>query len=404
MLRYVRIPLLYLFLGSLLGVFLRWQFIVPTPGIHYTFFLHAHSHIMFLGWIFNVLYIALCHHHIPETKSRFFHYLFIVLQVLVVGMLISFPLQGYGFYSILFSTLHTLCVIVFIVKFFRQTKDSTSVSVWFARIALLFFALSAAGPFSLGYLMSNGLGQSNLYYCSIYFYLHFQYNGFFLFGIFSLFFNLLERKEVSFDHSSARTFGWILAAACFPTYLLSILWAAPGMIVNIVAGIAAFIQFIALYILIELVIRNRSAIKKTINRSSVCFLLITLAAFALKLLLQASSAFPGIAQMAYELRPVVIAYLHLVLIGIISLSLLVWYIEFKLVNKISGQRTLCLFLLSFAGMEICLTISPWWSAVWGANFFRASECIFLFSVALSFSCFLLMLCPRDKPDENQSLD
>src|SRR5690349_9291702 len=263
MLNYFRIPLTFLFVGSLLGVFLRWQFIIPTAGINYSFFLHGHSHIMFLGWIFNALYIAFCHNHISETEMRFFKKVFVVLQVLVVGMLISFPLQGYGFYSILFSTLHTGCVFVFIIVFFRKTKNDTSVSAWFTRIALVFFTISTAGPFSLGYLMSNEMGHTNWYFFSIYFYLHFQYNGFFIFGIFSMFFNLLERKGIRFDLRKARMFGWILAAVCLPTYLLSILWAKPGLAFNIVAGISAFVQFIALGYLISVLTECSPEIRNT---------------------------------------------------------------------------------------------------------------------------------------------
>src|SRR6187401_3648361 len=113
---YYRVPLLFLLIGSLIGVFLRWQFISPTSGVNYIFFLHAHSHIMFLGWIFNVLYIAFVTKHVDENGDKFFLSLFWVLQVLNVGMLISFPLEGYGPFSILFSTLHTVGAILFVVR------------------------------------------------------------------------------------------------------------------------------------------------------------------------------------------------------------------------------------------------------------------------------------------------
>jgi hypothetical protein len=199
-----KVPLIFLFIGSILGLFLRWQLISPLENVNYMFVLHAHSHIMFLGWVFNTLFIAFTLNHVLEIKQQSFRALFVVLQLLVVGMLISFPLQGYGFYSILFSTLHTFISIVFIVKFFIQTKHVTSMSAWYARIALIFFLISTAGPFSLGYLKSAGLSHTNWYNFSIYFYLHFQYNGLFLFGILSLFFDLLERRHVKFSIAKAR--------------------------------------------------------------------------------------------------------------------------------------------------------------------------------------------------------
>src|SRR5688500_4016878 len=224
MLRYYKFPLAFLFIGSLLGVFLRLQFIAPTPGVNYAFFLHAHSHIMFLGWVFNLLYIGFVAQYIEKQDHSFFIKLFNVLQVFLVGMLISFPLQGYGFYSIFFSTLHTIGALVFIWKFLVKIKSVTAISVWYARIAMLFFAISTAGPFLLGYLMSKGMAATHWYNFSIYFYLHFQYNGFFLFGILSLFFNQLDGKAIHFSLGKARSFGILLATTCIPAYILSTLW------------------------------------------------------------------------------------------------------------------------------------------------------------------------------------
>lgn len=396
MLNYTRVPLVFLFIGSILGVFLRWQFIVPTNGINYAYVLHAHSHIMFLGWIFNCLYIGFVQNHTLEKEDKFFKNLFVIQQILVVGMLISFPMQGYGFYSITFSTSHTLVAIAFMVKFFYKTKYIDSTSAWYARSALVFFLISTAGPFSLGYLMATGQGQSNWYYLAIYFYLHFQYNGFFLFGVLSLFFDLLERKKVFVKETTAKTIGWILAATCLPTYLLSTLWAKPGISFNIVGGLSALLQLIVLYMLIRLLSKNAIEIKKAFSKSSVYILLITLLAFALKLLLQLISALPDIAQMAYELRPIVIAYLHMVLIGIISLTLFVWYIEFNLLGNDSGKRVILLFIISFVGMEMCLALIPWWAKLFGSNFFQASKISFFFSAMLSVSCLLLLVSSLGK--------
>ena len=122
MVKYVRLPLLFLFLASLIGMFLRWQFLAPTPGVNYTYFLHAHSHTMFLGWTFNALYIAYGLAFIPSDAHRTFKIIFLLLQLLVVAMMFSFPLQGYGLYSIIFSTLHTVLAIAFIFIFYQSAN------------------------------------------------------------------------------------------------------------------------------------------------------------------------------------------------------------------------------------------------------------------------------------------
>jgi hypothetical protein len=228
--RYYSIPLLFFAFAAAFGLFLRWQFIDPTPGVRYTWFLHGHSHIMFLGWVFNLLYLSFVDHHVSLSQQPFFRKLFVLLQTLVIAMMISFPLQGYSTWSIIFSTLHTFGALIFVIMFFRRTNGEKTVSIWFARMALLFFCFSTAGPFSLGYLMSNGLGQTVWYHLSIYYYFHFQYNGFFLFGVFSLFFQLLERKSIPFDSSKAMSFGRWLAIACVPAYALSVLFAKPPIL------------------------------------------------------------------------------------------------------------------------------------------------------------------------------
>ena len=389
MLKYSRIPLLFLVIGSMLGVFLRWQFISATPGINYTFFLHGHSHIMFLGWIFNALYIGFVNNHINESHHRFFGRLFLGLQLLVVAMLISFPIQGYGMFSILFSTLHTVGAIIFTFQFFRSTQ-STTTSIWYARIALLFFVLSAAGPFSLGYLMANDMG-TNWYFFSIYFYLHFQYNGFFLFGIMSLLLSVIEQKKIRFDSSRAKRIGLIMAIACVPAYLLSVLWSNPGYTFNIIGALSAVAQVIAFLMLITLVTDNGVELRKNLPKVSTAFLFIAGFAFAIKLILQFLSAAPAVAQMTIELRPIVIAYLHLVLLIVISLCLFVWYIEQNLIPRFLASQAIALYILSFAGMEVALILAPWWSSIFGSDSYPSSVWLFLFSVMLSISCLLLYI-------------
>ena len=305
------------------------------------------------------------------------------MQGLVVAMMISFPIQGYGLYSIIFSTLHTLAVLVFIISFFRLTKGQSNVSLWFARAALIFFFISTAGPFSLGYLMSNGLGQSVWYNFSIYFYLHFQYNGFFLFGAFSLFYQLLERKNISFDIKKSLRFGKWMAAGCIPAYSLSILFAKPGLIFNLIGAASGIVQLLAVAYFFREILSLRNSLKSGFHPVSFFLLRIILFAWVLKSLLQLGSAHPYVAQLAFEMRPVVIAYLHLVLVGIITLFLLTWYHEMKWVQESVAKLSIILLLMGFVASELCLVLVPWWSSVIGQDF-PYPVAVFV------FSCFMVM--------------
>ncbi|MEO5600865.1 MAG: hypothetical protein ABIR06_08060 [Cyclobacteriaceae bacterium] len=400
--KYYSIPLLFFCFAASLGIFLRWQFISPTPGTKYTFFLHAHSHAMFLGWVFNVLYLAFVDYHLSNKDHRLFLNLFLFLQILVVAMMISFPLQGYGMYSIIFSTLHTLLALIFVWMFFSRTRGMQAMSVWFARIALAFFTLSTLGPFSLGYLMSNGQGQSLWYSFSIYFYLHFQYNGFFLFGIVSLFFQLMERKEILFDTKSVRTSGKWMTLACVPAFLLSTLFAKPGLLFNALGAAAAILQIFALGLFIKELNKMKSTIRFHFKASVYNFMTWVLLFFVFKSILQLFSAHPYIAQLAYELRPVVIAYLHLVLVGVITLFLLAWYAQMNLVSESLAVKSIALVLIGFIGSQVCLILMPWWVNNFGVSRISPVEWIFLFSIFPGLGSFLFFwanMAHKDDKDQ-----
>jgi hypothetical protein len=393
---YYRVPLLFFALAAGLGLFLRWQFLIPTPGIRYIYFLHGHSHVMFLGWVFNALYLSFVQEHIPEGGRRGFLNLFIGLQILVVAMMISFPIQGYGVYSIVFSSLHTLAVLAFIPLFFRQTKTDQRVSTWFARTALVFFFISTAGPFFLGYLMSTHAGQTDWFNFSIYYYLHFQYNGFFLFGAFSLFFQLLEKKQIGFSRTRALSFGRWTAFGCIPAYALSILFARPGTLFNFIGAVAGAAQLAALLPFLREIFRLRILLRSSLTRATTQLFQLALLALVLKNLLQLASAHQEIADLAYSFRHIVIAYLHLVLVGIITFFLLGWYLERKLVNRLWGGFSVSTLVAGFIASEVCLILSPLWNSFIG-NAVPAAAVIFAVSILMFIGASLFFMASLYKP-------
>jgi len=197
-----------------------------------------------------------------------------------------------------------------------------------------------------------------------------------------------------------------MAAATVPAYILSTLWAKPGYLLNIIGAASGIVQCFCFVVLLTLVRPILTEIKRTFTSPSFVLLIIALSGFGLKLLLQLVSAFPAIAQMAYELRPIVIAYLHLVLVGVITSFLLVWYLEEKVIANTVPKRNiyLYLYLTAFFGMETCLVLTPWWNVTSESIFLSASEFTFVFSGLLCLSFFLIFLSTFSKPDENHLLD
>jgi hypothetical protein len=320
---------------------------------------------MFLGWVLNVLIIAFT---IEFSEVKKFKMQFWLLQGCIVGMLASFPLQGYGAFSITFSSVHTFGVFAFIILFFRSSKDKRSLSIMLARASLLFFAIASIGPFALAYLKANALDHSNLYRFSIYFYLHFQYNGFFLFGVLSLFMKLLEGEMSGSELRRARLGCYLLIVSCLPAYFLSVLWSRPTITFNIIGFAAALTQLIGLYLLFD-PLRKLLAQARLIQQEKLLFFL-SFVALVLKSILQLISAHPAIAIFANEFRSIVIAYLHLVLVGFVSLFLISWLMVRRIIQS-NTSLPVILILTGFIGSEILLIASPW-----NGSFFRISTIVF----------------------------
>src|SRR5690606_26458146 len=134
-----RIPLMFFALAACFGLLLRWHVVHPLDWVHYPYMLHAHSHLMFLGWVTNALVVFGIDAYVADTNARWYRRVFYCLQALLVGMSVSFPRQGYGVASIVLSTLHTVLIEVLSIRFFRDTKSSASTaSLWYMLIALVY--------------------------------------------------------------------------------------------------------------------------------------------------------------------------------------------------------------------------------------------------------------------------
>ncbi|OKL42026.1 hypothetical protein A3841_08470 [Pontibacter flavimaris] len=349
---------------ALLGLLLRWMLVAPVAGLNYKHLLHAHSHAALLGWLYPALFIALLHAYLPpEVRCRKVYFRqFWLAQAAVLGMLLSFPVQGYGAISITFSTAHILLSYWFILCFLKDARAARvsqgvhTLSFRFIKAALFFLALSSLGPWAMGPIMATGHSGSALYYNAIYFYLHFLYNGWFTFAVLGLLVWLLEKYEIGFSQKYGLLFFRLMFWTCLPAYLLSVLWIKPGAMVYVVGGLAALVQVLALVLLVRVLWPVRGQVYTLFPGWGRAILILAALAFILKTLMQFSTAFPYMADLAYNLRFFIIGYLHLVLIGFVSFFILAWlaqqgWVEFELSMSRWGMG---LFILAFIGSEAYL--------------------------------------------------
>lgn len=400
--KWIRYSFIYLVIVGLLGIFLRMLFFAPIDGVNYRYFLHAHSHVAFLGWVFNALFSGLIFAYLPN-RSQQYRLLFWLLQIAVVGMLITFPIQGYAAASITFTSLHVFLSWWFAVKFIKDTRQHDlrqhQLSLSFIKWSLFFMVFSSIGPFALGAIMAKGLSETSMANLAIYFYLHFQYDGWFTFAVFGLFFWIVEKHNLQIPSHYTMRFLISLATACIPAYSLSTLWTHPPTWIYAVAMLAATLQLFAIAYLFFIIKKLRAELRPILTKRTKQLFIFALLSFAFKVALQFASAFPAIADLAYTVRNFTIGYLHIVFLGFVSIFLIGWFAQSQLIrlNKRILSTALLLFLAGYILSELLIFSQPL-LAMKGIFLPFYYESLFAVSILMPLGAGLITYFSIDKKD------
>ncbi len=338
---WIKIGIINFLIVGTLGVLMRYKIGFEFPYFDQKQLLHAHSHFAFAGWITHVLYVLLVR-FLKVNARESVHYgkynrLIWANIITAYGMLFSFAMQGYGVVSITFSTASILINYLFTIQYWKDLNQNRVVhpsTNWF-KAALIFGVLSSLGTFVLAYMMATKHITQNLYLASVYFYLHFQYSGWFFFSIMGLFLSKLSLLPTFVYDKKLFQFFFI---ACFPAYMLSILWLDLPIILYIFVILAALLQFAGLYKLIVLIKSNLKQIQEQWHKTAIWVLGLSFLALVIKLTLQGGSTIPEISRLAFGFRSIVIAYLHLVLLAFTSLFLVGFLFSKELIPNTKMSR------------------------------------------------------------------
>ncbi|MBL7703633.1 MAG: hypothetical protein JNM14_15385 [Ferruginibacter sp.] len=324
--RWLKICLANLLIVAALGVILRYKILFPLPFVDQKHLLHGHSHFAFAGWITQALMVLLVHYlikyHNGALSYKKYNRLLYANLFTAYGMLVAFPIEGYGLFSIIFSTASVLVSYFFAFSYWRDLDKATVANTgasWF-KAAVFFNAFSSLGVFALTVMMVAKVIHQNWYLAAEYFYLHFQYNGWFFFACMGLFTAFISRNT-SAENTLKKIFR-LFAFAVVPAYFLSALWMNIPLWVYLLVILAAIAQVAGWAWLILLVKKNRNALNLKISPVSKYILTCSGIALSVKLLLQLGSTIPSLSDLAFGFRPIVVGYLHLVLLGVVSLFIL----------------------------------------------------------------------------------
>lgn len=359
--------------------------------VNYKFLQHAHSHVALLGWVYLGVTTMIYYTFLKNSgKSRLYKRIFIFTNISVLGMMIFFPIQGYALFSITFSTLFLFVSYWF--SWFTMKYADPDLKKRFSwkliKISLWYLVISSIGPWGIGAVMST-LGPESIWYkSSIYFYLHFQYNGWFILALLGLFFFVLEEKGIRFDPRLQKSFFFLLNLGIILSLFLSMLWFKPPLIFYILGAIGAVAQALAFYELYLMWKPYFPLAKKKLPKNSRLLLQMAALLMICKVYMQLMSAIPYYAELAFLLKDFVIGYLHLVFLGILIPFMLVLLRYFNLIRWSNGF--LYLFYFTFAITEILIfykAFALWLKLPFGAEYYSYLayfSCLFPVAVAILF--------------------
>lgn len=386
------------FVAALMGLLLRLMYVAPLESVNFQFLLHGHSHVAMLGWVYLMLYSLIVHFFLPKAAQQkpIYNRLFWVTQVSVIGMMIRFPVEGYAFFSIAFSTLHIFCSYCFCRLIWKDSRPETVPEKLLLRSALLFMVLSTFGVWCLGPAVGL-LGKASAFYqIAIQFFLHFQFNGWFLFAVLALF---LHQLKIKIDEKQFRSFYILLVVSTILTLALPMSWYLDNPAFYWINALGVTLQLAAFLLFIQIIKPHFQLFFSNLKKIEKIIYGFSLFSLALKIGIQMVALLPGLDQISHQIRNFVIGYIHLTMLGIISGFLLGFALQNKLLNGTSfwGNWGLKIFLFGFVATEMLLFIQGIYLYFGLGEFPLYHQNLFIASIGLPAGLLLIIISKYANP-------
>lgn len=389
---WIKLCVFNFFIVSVIGVLMRYNLAFSLPGFNHTFMQESHSHFAFYGWVSACIYLFVTNYlyqFCQKINTKKYQILMIFNQIGSYGMLFSFLYAGYFWLSIIFSSIALFTGFVYFIFLLIDTKENKNPEIIWLRSGAFFATFSSIGIFFLAYLSAAKIINEDFHKACIYFYLHYQYNGFFLFSCVGLFLIYLRQKKIEIPKKLNKNIFYLLFGGAFFGYGLSILWLKIPHLFHTFFMIIAISQLFGALKFGFWVWNNRLKIVK--DQSFISKLLFNIFGFVffMKFILQYISAVPDFSVFVFNNVNVVIAYLHLVLLMGISLFLVWKIVEIKtLIMEKNLIISVCIMIFGIILNEILLTLVGF-SPILKVIFFKPSYALFMASIIIMVSIMVL---------------
>lgn len=335
----------FFLLAALMGLTMRYYFAYePLDFLEYKNLKHAHSHVAMMGWGFMGLVVLLIHLLYRDKNLKLVRRALVVNVAAVLGLAISFSLYGYHWASIALSTVHLFCTYVVTYQFLKNVK-ATSLAVQLAHWALIWLLVSSIGLWAIA-PVGQVLGKLHpLYFMTIQFFLHFQFNGWFVYGVLALLVSLLP--------ADVKLKPWILPGmhlSILFTYALSVSWSTPTSALFYANSAGVVVQAVAFGAFLWVLRMPLQDYYRVSHGFSSTLIKIVVACLVVKIVVQSAVVLPFVAVISYTIRLYVIGFIHLILLGMVTfiiggITLQKSYIGYKGLN-IFGWSIIVIFFMA----------------------------------------------------------
>ncbi|MDY0989876.1 hypothetical protein SOM12_20765 [Flavobacterium sp. CFBP9031] len=353
--------------------------------------LHAHSHVAMLGWVYLIVYVLIVHFFIPKEKRQkpIYNRLFWLTEFSVIGMMIAFPIQGYALFSIVFSTMHIVLSYIFCRLVWKDSLRDKSPSQRLLLVSILFMILSTCGVWCLGPAVSTLGKQSAFYQIAIQFFLHFQFNGWFILAILALF---LKQFQEKIDEVKFKKFYFLMIASTLLTLCFPVRWFIENDILSYINVCGVIIQLCAFIYFYKMLQPQINHFKSTLDKTTKMVYSLALCSLFLKVGIQMLTIFPNLAEVSHQIRNFVIGFIHLTTLGIITGFLFGILLQNKILssNSVLLKIGVKVFILGYILTEVLLFLQGWFFFFGEGSIPGYFQNILIFSILLVLGLVLMM--------------
>jgi hypothetical protein len=250
--------------------------------------------------------------------------------------------------------------------------------------------LSTFGVWCLGPAVSTLGKQSVFYQIAIQFFLHFQFNGWFILAILALF---LKQFQAKIDEVKFKKFYVFIIVSIFLTFCFPIRWFVEKDFLSYINVLGVLIQLGAFIYFYKMLKPQIKYFKDALDKTTKIVYGLALCSLFLKVGIQLLTIFPNLAIVSHQIRNFVIGFIHLTTLGIITGFLfgILLQNEMLSVNSSTLRIGVKCFILGYIATEVLLFLQ-------GLSFFFGEgsipgyfQSILILSILLVLGLVLMMI-------------